>query len=147
MIAGLSRCRSLFVIARGSSFSYKGEAIDPRAVARDLGVRYLLTGSLQRAGARFRVSTELIEAGSGSQIWAERYDRESQDIFALQGEITEAILGALVPEIGAAEAARAQVGQAGRARHLGALSPGARPPLSLLPAGQPRGPRLVPPGD
>jgi len=108
IIAGLSRFRSLFVIARCSSFSYKGKAVDQSAIAQDLAVRYLLEGSLRQSGDRVRIGAQLVEAGTGKQLWAERYDRQMQDFFAVQDAITEAILAALLPEIGAAEAERAK---------------------------------------
>jgi adenylate cyclase len=108
LIAGLSRYRALFVISRNSSFTYKDKKVDTRAVGAELGVRYIVTGSLRKLADRIRVGVQLIEAGSGEQIWAERYDRQITDIFAVQDEITGAVLGALLPEIGAAEAERAQ---------------------------------------
>jgi adenylate cyclase len=108
IIAGLSHFRSLFVIARSSSFSYKGKAVDKSAIAQDLAVRYLLEGSLRQSGDRVRIGAQLVEAGTGKQLWAERYDRQMQDFFAVQDAITEAILAALLPEIGAAEAERAK---------------------------------------
>jgi len=108
IITGLSRFRSLFVIARNSSFTYKDTAVDVREVGRQLGVRYVLEGSVRRAGNRVRVTAQLIEAETGSHLWAERFDRELEDIFAVQDEITETIVGALHPEIGAAEWERAR---------------------------------------
>jgi len=108
IITGLSRFRQLFVIARNSSFTYKDTAVDIREVGRQLGIRYVLEGSVRRAGNRVRVTAQLIEAETGSHLWAERFDRELADIFAVQDEITETIVGALQPEIGDAEWERAR---------------------------------------
>jgi len=108
IITNLSRFPSLFVIARNSTFSYKGDSPDARVVARDLGVRYVLKGSIRRGGERIRVTGQLIEAASGKHIWAERYDRNVKDIFALQDEVTSAIVAAIAPEIDAAERMLAQ---------------------------------------
>ncbi len=108
IITGLSRFRSLFVIARNSTFAYKGTSPDIRKVARDLGVRYVLEGSVRRAGARLRITGQLIDAETGNNIWAERYDRELDDIFTVQDEVTEAIVAAIAPEVGEAERERAQ---------------------------------------
>src|SRR5262249_47350579 len=95
IISGLSRIRWLFVIARNSSFVYKGQAVDVKRVARELGVRYVLEGSVRKAGNRVRVTGQLIEAQSGVQIWAERYDRMHEDLFALQDEFTMSVIGAI----------------------------------------------------
>ena len=108
IITGLSRYRSLFVIARNSAFAYKGQSPDLRDVARDLGVKYVLEGSIRKAGARIRVTGQLIEGATGNHIWAERYDRDLTDIFAVQDEITEAIVAAIGPEIDQIERERAQ---------------------------------------
>ena len=94
IITGLSRYRSLFVIARNSTFAYKGQSPDLRDVSRNLGVKYVLEGSIRKGGSRIRVTAQLIEGTTGSQIWAERYDRELDDIFTLQDEITETIVAA-----------------------------------------------------
>ena len=107
-IASLSRLRWLFVIARNSTFSYKGLAVDTRLVAGDLGVRYVLEGSVRRTGNRPRVTAQLIEAENGRQVWAERYDRDLADPFAVQDEITDTIAATLEPEISAAERDRAR---------------------------------------
>src|SRR5262249_29635787 len=88
IITGLSRIRWLYVIARNSTFVYKGNAVDIKQVGRDLGVRYVLEGSLRKAGNRVRITAQLIEAVSGRHVWAERYDRALDDIFAVQDEIT-----------------------------------------------------------
>ena len=91
VITALSRYPSLFVIARNSSFTYKGRAVDVKQVGRDLGVRYVLEGSLRKSGNRIRVTAQLVEAETGKHVWAERYDRDLTDIFAVQDEITEAV--------------------------------------------------------
>jgi adenylate cyclase len=107
VITALSRYPSLFVIARNSSFTYKGRAVDVKQVGRELGVRYVLEGSLRKAGNRIRVTAQLVEAESGKHVWAERYDRELTDIFAVQDEITEAVTIAIAPAIANAEQQRA----------------------------------------
>jgi adenylate cyclase len=108
IITGLSRFRSLFVIARNSTFAYKGESPDVREVARDLGVQYILEGSVRCDGNRLRITAQLIDAESGTHLWAERFDRVLEDVFAVQDEVTEAIVAAIEPEIGDVERARAQ---------------------------------------
>jgi len=108
IITALSRYRWFFVIARNSSFTYKGRAVDVTQVAKELGVRYVLEGSVRKAGNRVRVTAQLIDATTGNHIWAERYDRELDDIFALQDEITETIVAAIEPELGAVERERAR---------------------------------------
>ena len=107
IITALSRFTSLFVIARNSSFTYKGRAVDVRQVGRELGVRYVLEGSVQRHGNRIRITAQLIDAETGNHIWAERYDRDLEDIFAVQDEITRAMVTALAPAISQAEQQRA----------------------------------------
>jgi adenylate cyclase len=107
IITDLARLRWLFVIARNSTFTYKGRAVDVRNVARDLGVRYVLEGSVRVAGGRIRVTGQLIDAGSGRHIWAERYDRELADIFAVQDEITRNVVAAIEPHLYAEEGFRA----------------------------------------
>ena len=93
LITGLSRIRWLFVIARNSTFVYKDRAVDVKQVSRELGVRYVLEGSVRRAGKRLRISAQLIDATTGGHHWAERYDRELGDIFAVQDEITRSVVG------------------------------------------------------
>src|SRR5262249_38819392 len=93
IITGLSRQRWFFVIARNSSFAYKGEAVDVRRVANELGVRYVLEGSVRKAAGKVRVSGQLIDASSGAHLWADRYDRELADIFTLQDDITDRVIG------------------------------------------------------
>jgi adenylate cyclase len=107
IITALSRYPSLFVIARNSCFTYKGRAVDVKQVGRELGVRYALEGSLRKAGNRLRGSAQLVEAESGKHIWAERYDRDLADIFALQDEIAEAVTIAVAPAVAEAELHRA----------------------------------------
>jgi TolB-like protein len=99
IITQLSRFRNLLVIARISSFVYKGRAADVKQVGRELGVRYVLEGSVRRAGQHIRVTAQLIDAANGSHIWAERYDRELADIFAVQDEVTSGIVGTLATEL------------------------------------------------
>ena len=107
VITALSRYSSLFVIARNSSFTYKGRAVDVKRVGRELGVRYVLEGSLRKSGDRIRVTAQLVEAETGKHVWAERYDRDLADIFAVQDEITEAVTIAIAPAIADAELHRA----------------------------------------
>ncbi len=107
VITALSRYPSLFVIARNSCFTYKGRSVDLKQVGRELGVRYVLEGSLRRAGNRIRVTAQLVEAETGKHVWADRYDREVADIFALQDEIAEAVTIAVAPAIADAELHRA----------------------------------------
>ena len=106
IITALSRFRQLFVIARNSSFSYKGKAVDVRQIARELGIRYVLEGSIRRAGNRIRVTGQLIDAAGGSHVWAETYDRELQDVFEVQEDLTRSIVAALVPQMESAEFSR-----------------------------------------
>jgi TolB-like protein len=106
IITGLSQQQWFFVIARNSSFTFKGEAVDVRQIAGQLGVRYILEGSVRRSGTRLRVSGQLIDARFGNHLWAERYDRELADIFELQDEITTRVVGSVSPQILLAEAAR-----------------------------------------
>jgi adenylate cyclase len=92
IIAALSRVRSFFVISRNSTFTYKGRAVDPREVGRELGVRYVLEGSVRRAGNRLRIMTQLVDAGTGNQVWSERHDGDVTDVFDLQDTVTEAVV-------------------------------------------------------
>jgi TolB-like protein len=103
IITGLSRIKWLFVIARNSTFTYKGRMVDVKQVGGELGVRYVLEGSVRKAGKRVRVTGQLIEAHPGAHLWAERYDRPLDDIFALQDEVTLAVIGAIEPSLRAAE--------------------------------------------
>lgn len=111
IITGLSRVRWFFVIARGSSFAYRGRDISPDKVARELGVRYILMGSVRRADDRVRVTAQLIDGISRGNVWARSYDRALADIFSLQDEITQTIVGAIEPELGRAERERARIKQ------------------------------------
>jgi TolB-like protein/cytochrome c-type biogenesis protein CcmH/NrfG len=108
IITALSRFRWFFVIARNSSFIYKGKAIEAKQAAEDLGVRYILEGSVRKAGKRVRITAQLIDAPKGYQVWAERYDRDIEDIFAVQDEITHNIVRSVGPEFLSAEMKRAQ---------------------------------------
>jgi len=107
IITALSRYPSLFVIARNSCFTYKGRAVDVKVVGRELGVRYVLEGSLRKAANRIRVTAQLVEAATGKHVWAERYDRDLSDIFAVQDEISQAVTIAIAPAIAQAEQQRA----------------------------------------
>jgi TolB-like protein/class 3 adenylate cyclase/Tfp pilus assembly protein PilF len=108
IITNLSRIRAFFVISRSTSFTYKGTAVDIAKVARELGVRYVLEGSVRRAGSRVRITAQLIDAETGHHLWAERYDRELADVFAVQDEIAQTITGELAPGIIAAEMQQAR---------------------------------------
>ena len=108
IITGLSRIKWLFVISRNSTFIYKGKPIDVRAVGRDLGVRYVLAGSVRRSGDQVRVTGELIESATARQVWADRYDGAMNDIFALQDEMTMSVIGAVEPNLRKAEVERAR---------------------------------------
>src|SRR6185369_6344397 len=107
LITGLARIRWLFVIARNSSFVYKQRAVDVKQVSRELGVRYVLEGSVRRAGHQVRITAQLVDATSGAHHWADRYDREIGDIFAVQDEITRSVVATIEPRLLAAEGVRA----------------------------------------
>ena len=106
IITTLSHFRWLFVIARNSTFAYKGRAVDMKQVARELGVRYVLEGSVRKAGNRIRITGQLIDAATGTHLWADRYDRDLSDIFALQDEITASVAMAIGPAVAQAERER-----------------------------------------
>jgi adenylate cyclase len=106
IITGLSRIRWLFVIARNSTFTYKGQGVDVKQVGRELGVRYVLEGSLRKQSDRVRITGQLIDAATGAHVWAERYDRKSDDIFVLQDEIALAVVSAIEPNLRRAEVER-----------------------------------------
>src|SRR5712692_2271240 len=110
LITDLSKLSGLFVISRNSVFLYKGKAVKPEQVSRELGVRYLLEGSVRKAGSRVRITAQLIDATTGYHLWAERYDRELQDIFALQDEVTQKIVAAL--EVKLTEGEQGRLGRA-----------------------------------
>ena len=107
LITALSRIHWFFVIARNSSFTYKGQAVEVTRVADELGVRYVIEGSVRKSGNRVRISAQLIDATTGHHVWAESYDRSLMDIFELQDEMTQTIAGAVEPELSAAERERA----------------------------------------
>jgi TolB-like protein len=107
LITRLSSWRSVPVIARNSSFVYKGRAVDVKQVSRELGARYVVEGSVRKGGERVRISAQLIDASSGAHVWAETYDRELRDVFALQDEISQAIVFSMRPELRRAEVERA----------------------------------------
>ena len=107
LTTALSRLRWLFVIARNSAFAYKDRSVDVRTIARELGVRYALEGSVRRIGQRIRITGQLIDAEKGSHIWAEKYDRQLDDIFAVQDEITGNIVASIEPQLYAREGYRA----------------------------------------
>jgi adenylate cyclase len=108
IITNLSHNRAFFVISRSTSFTYKGPAVDVGKVARELGVRYVLEGSVRRAGNRVRITAQLIDAETGHHLWADRYDRELADVFAVQDEIAQSIASAIAPGIISAEVQHAQ---------------------------------------
>jgi len=108
IITALSRFKELFVIARNSSFIYKGRSVDIQQVARDLGVRYVLEGSVRKAGQRVRINGQLIDAATRAHLWADHFDGGLEDVFALQDRITECVVGALVPTLRQAEIERAR---------------------------------------
>ena len=109
ILTRLAMWRWMPVIARNSSFAYKGESVDVRRIGRELGARYVLEGSVRKAGERVRITGQLIDAESGHHVWADRYDRDLDDIFAVQDEITDAIISALEPAIGEAEMQRTRL--------------------------------------
>ena len=108
IITALSKLRWFFVIARNSSFTYKGKAVHMKQIAEELGVGYVVEGSVRKSGDRVRITAQLNDVATGSHIWAERYDRDIADVFAVQDEITEAIVAAIEPQLYAAENFHAQ---------------------------------------
>src|SRR6478672_9124888 len=108
IITALSRIRWLFVIARNSSFTYKGRAVDVKQVGRELGVRYVLEGSVRKAAHKVRITGQLIDATTGAHLWAERFESALDDIFELQDQVTEAVVGAIAPQLERAEIERAK---------------------------------------
>jgi adenylate cyclase len=106
IITGLSKIPQVFVIARNSSFTYKGKAVQVQQVGQELGVRYVLEGSVRKYGGRVRIIAQLSDTKSGHHLWAERYDRKLEDIFAIQDEITKQILEALQVKLTEGEHAR-----------------------------------------
>jgi len=108
IITALSRFKSLLVIARNSSFTYKGKAVDTKQVGRELGVRYVLDGSVRKAGGRVRITGQLIEAATGMHLWADHFDGTLDDIFELQDKVTSSVVGAIAPSVTRAEMQRAK---------------------------------------
>jgi len=108
LTSALSRISWLFVIARNSAFTFKGRPVDVRQAGRELGVRYIVEGSVQRSGARVRIAAHLVNAQTGQQVWADRFESEGSDLFALQDSVTEAIAGAIEPSLRLAEIAKAR---------------------------------------
>jgi adenylate cyclase len=107
IITALSRFKSLFVIARNSSFAYKGKTVDIKQVGRELGVRYVLEGSVRKAGNRVRITGQLIEAGTNRHLWADRFDGALEDVFGLQDQVTSSVVSLIAPEVEKAEIERA----------------------------------------
>jgi len=103
IITALSRFKSLFVIARNSSFTYKGRAVDVKQIGRELGVRYVLEGSVRNAGQRVRIAGQLVDTATGAHLWADRFDGSLGDIFDLQDQVTESVVGAITPAVEKAE--------------------------------------------
>jgi TolB-like protein len=108
IITALSRMRWLFVIARNSSFAYKGRVVDVKQVSRELGVRYVLEGSVRRSSSRVRIAGQLIDTASGAHLWADRFDGRLEDIFDLQDSVTASVVSAIAPKLERAEIERAQ---------------------------------------
>jgi adenylate cyclase len=108
IITALSRVRWLFVIARNSSFTYKGRAVDVKQIGRELGVRYLLEGSIRKAGSRVRITGQLIDTATGAHLWAERFEGNLEDVFDLQDQVTARVVGAINPKLEQAEIDRAR---------------------------------------
>ena len=108
IITALSRFSSLFVIAGNSSFSYKARVVDVKQIGRELGVRYLLEGSVRKAGNRIRITGQLIDASTGAHIWADRFEGRLEDVFDLQDQITSSVVGAIVPKLDQAEIERSR---------------------------------------
>jgi TolB-like protein len=105
---GLARIRWLSVIARNSTLAYGGRAVDVRQIGRELGARYVLEGSLRKEGNRIRVTGQLIDAATGAHLWADRFEGEITNLFDLQDEVTESVVGAIAPELQQAEIERAR---------------------------------------
>src|SRR4029453_12399278 len=108
IITALSRMHWLFVIARNSSFTYKGRIVDVKQVGRELGVRYVLEGSVRKAGGKVRISGQLIDSSTGAHLWADHFDGGIEDIFALQDQVTASVVGAIAPKLEKAEIERAK---------------------------------------
>jgi TolB-like protein len=108
IITALSHFKALFVIARNSSFTYKGRAVDVKQIGRELGVRYVLEGSVRKAGNRVRITGQLVDTATGVHLWADRFDGGLDDIFDLQDQVTESVVGAIAPAVEKAEIERAK---------------------------------------
>jgi adenylate cyclase len=106
IVTALSRIKWLFVIARNSSFTYKGQAVNVKEVGRELGVRYVLEGSVRKAGRRVRITAQLVDAATGAHLWAERFDGSLEDVFDLQDQVAISVAGVIEPALQAAETAR-----------------------------------------
>jgi adenylate cyclase len=133
IITALSRFRSLFVIARNSSFTYKGRAVDVKRVGLELGVRYVLEGSVRKAAGRVRITGQLIDAATGAHLWADRFDGALENIFELQDKVTQEVVGAIAPELDRAEIERASRRQTGNVDAITELSWSASHPLANKP--------------
>src|SRR5262249_11152228 len=108
IITALSRFSGLFVIARNSSFTYRGRCVDIKQVGSELGVRYVLEGSVRRGGDRVRITGQLIDAATGSHLWADRFEGDAKDIFVLQDRVATSVVGAIAPKLEQAEINRAK---------------------------------------
>ena len=108
IITALSRFKALFVIARNSSFTYKGRTVDVKVVGRELGVRYVLEGSVRKAANRVRITGQLVDTATGAHLWADRFDGGLSDVFDLQDQVTESVVGAIAPAVEKAEIERAK---------------------------------------
>src|SRR5205814_4893977 len=106
IITALSHIHWLFVIARNSSFTYKGQAVDVKQVGRELGVRYVLEGSVRKAGTRVRITAQLIDTVTGAHLWADRFDGSLEDVFDLQDKVASSVAGIIEPALQAAEMRR-----------------------------------------
>src|SRR5689334_21287446 len=108
IITALSRVRWMFVIARNSTFTYKGKAVDVKQVARELGVRYVLEGSVRKAGNQVRITGQLIDTNTAAHIWADRFDGSLDDVFELQDKVASGVVGAIEPKLRQSEIERAR---------------------------------------
>ncbi len=147
IVTELSRTRSLLVIARNSSFAYRGRNVDVRQIAQELGTRYVHEGSVRRDGERVRITAQLIDAESGNHLWAERFDRRLADIFDVQDEITGLIVRSIRPEIALAEQRRAMRRPPESSRSVGSLPAGALASRPRRRCGEPDRPWLFSAGD
>ena len=118
IITALSHFKALFVVARNSSFTYKGRAVDVKQVGRELGVRYVLEGSVRKAANRVRITGQLVDTATGAHLWADRFDGGLDDIFELQDQVTESVVGAIAPAVEKAEIERAKRRSTEKSRRL-----------------------------